>query len=234
MTLDDLQIRDLTLTEAVTCVGELVNRGEGGWVTVVNANKLALIEEHVDLADHVREADLVLADGISIPLAQVLRGEHPVQRVCGIDLGEALIEEAAKRRWQVGLIGGRPEVIGPALEALRRRAPGLQVCAMHHGFTEGHQPFLDAVRASPPDIVLVGLGSPAQEQFISTHRDALGASVCLGVGGAFDVWSGRRTRAPAVLRSVGLEWAWRVASQPALRGPRLVRSASALLSWVRS
>ena len=73
---------------------------------------------------------------------------------------------------------------------------------------------LQTVRASGADVLFVAYGAPAQEQWLTRNREALGAAVGMGVGGAFDVLAGRVPRAPGWLRRLGLEWAWRLAREP--------------------
>ena len=67
------------------------------------------------------------------------------------------------------------------------------------------------IRAATPDLLFVCLGSPRQEEWIATHRLPCPA---IGLGGALDVWAGRVRRAPAPVRSAGLEWLWRTALEP--------------------
>ena len=80
-----------------------------------------------------------------------------------------------------------------------------------------------AVNAADPDYIWVGLGAPKQEFWMSAFRDRLNAPVIVGVGAAYDFISGKKPQAPAFLRQAGLEWAFRIVSEPARLWPRYRR-----------
>ena len=220
----DLRIRDQPDEEIVAEISARIASGRGGVAAVLNANKLGLAREDRLLQRHLLEADWLLADGISIPLLQRLRGEPASQRVCGIDLAEGLLRAAGREGWRVALLGGRPDVIGDAADTVLRNVPGVELAVVQHGYAGRQEGFLNALATTQPQLVLLALGTPAQEHFQQAHREELAGAVVLGVGGAFDVWAGRQPRAPSPMRKAGLEWAWRVAHEPRTRGPRLVRS----------
>jgi N-acetylglucosaminyldiphosphoundecaprenol N-acetyl-beta-D-mannosaminyltransferase len=91
------------------------------------------------------------------------------------------------------------------------------------------------IRALRPDLLYVAFGAPKQEKWIRLNRGGLGASVAMGVGGSLDFIAGTQTRAPGWVQNVGLEWFWRMASQPRRLFQRYVRDlvflASMLGQW---
>ncbi|HEY7984999.1 MAG TPA: WecB/TagA/CpsF family glycosyltransferase [Ktedonobacterales bacterium] len=164
----------------------------------------------------IAAADLVLPDGVGVVWAARRRGAGITRRVTGIDTLLALAGLAAERGWRVFLLGAAPGVAAAAAGALRRRWPALAIAGAHAG---GAGPAEDAatcalVRASGADLLFVAYGAPAQELWLARNRAALGVAVGMGVGGAPDVLAGRVPRAPAWLRRLGLEWAWRLAREP--------------------
>ncbi|MGC9529084.1 MAG: WecB/TagA/CpsF family glycosyltransferase [Candidatus Bipolaricaulaceae bacterium] len=158
-----------------------------------------------------RESDLVACDGTGLAWAARACG-RPLPRVPGVDLAWDLCCHGAHRGWTVYLLGGSPGVAEAAARTLRAALPGIRVVGQHHGYFSGPGP-AEEVRRLQPDLLLVGMGFPRQEQWILAHR-SLGAGLLIGVGGTFEVWSGRIPRAPATWRRVGLEWLWKALLRP--------------------
>lgn len=116
-------------------------------------------------------------------------------------------------------------MLGDLLARLQGQNPSLQVagayappfCPMS---TEEDRTVVEVINRSKPDIVWVGIGTPKQERWIAEHRDRLAAPVMIGVGAAFDFLSGHKPQAPQWLRRGGLEWLFRLASEPRRLWPR--------------
>ncbi|WP_324670408.1 WecB/TagA/CpsF family glycosyltransferase [Geochorda subterranea] len=194
---------------------------------VVTLNPEIVMQARCDpaLAGIVRQADLVVPDGIGVVWAGRMLG-HPMKgRVPGIELAERLLALCAARGLAVFLVGGRPE--GPhgrsvAEEAARRlqmrpEMTGLVVAGVHHGYfapgSAEEAALLERLERTGPALLLVGMGSPRQEAFIARHRERLRGRVrvAVGVGGSLDVWAGRARRAPPLVRRLALEWLYRTA-----------------------
>lgn len=159
-------------------------------------------------------ADLVTPDGTGIVWAGQLLGAPVRERVSGIDLLEKLFSRG--RKLKLFLLGAAPGVAELAAEKLCERYPHLQVVGTHHGYfqpSESKQ-ILSLINQAQPDILLVGLGVPKQELWMYENRTKLNVSVLIGVGGCFDVWAGRLTRAPKGWQRLGLEWLYRVLQEP--------------------
>lgn len=172
----------------------------------------------------LQEASMVVADGIGIVWASRLLGVPLPERIPGIDLAEAVLAAAAQEGWSVFFVGARPGVARVAAERLANKYTGLRVVGVEHGFFSDAETerVVQRVADAEADLVLVGMGSPRQEEWINAHRHRLGAKVMIGVGGAFDVFSGQTRRAPVALQRLGLEWAYRLAKEPR----RLVRATA--------
>ncbi len=167
----------------------------------------------------MREAALVTSDGM--PLVWMLRalGIRGARRVYGPDL---------KRRWccrlrqeagvPVGFYGGSEATLGRLMEVVTERFPALRVAyAQAPPFRPLTEPedlrVTDAIRAAGVRILFVGLGSPKQDRWMHAHQGRVGA-VMLGVGAAFDFLAGTKPQAPRWMQRAGLEWAFRLASEP--------------------
>jgi N-acetylglucosaminyldiphosphoundecaprenol N-acetyl-beta-D-mannosaminyltransferase len=220
----DVLDRDQAVDRVTSWLG-----GDFRHVVALNAAKAERARRDVDLRAAIRDADLVLADGVGVVL-RARRIGTSVPRVAGVDLMESLLAVAAARSVPVFLLGGRGDVAARAAEVAMKRWPGLIVAGTRHG--EGaDEVALDVVIRSRAALLFAGLGTPRQERFLHGARDRLGA-VCLGVGGALDVLCGDAARAPVPLRDAGLEWAWRLAADPRRLGQR--RSLDALRYVLRT
>ncbi len=191
-------------------------------VVTLNPELVVRAQRDPELARAVHRASLVTPDGVGVLWAlEQLHGLKLPGRVTGVELTEALLKRGGPRL-SVYFLGGRPGVAERAAETARARFQ-TRVAGSHHGYFENEEEVVQRVREAAPDLLLVALGE-RQEKFIERHRDALGARVAIGVGGTLDVLAGVARRAPAWTRRLGLEWAWRVGSDPRRwrRGLRLV------------
>jgi N-acetylglucosaminyldiphosphoundecaprenol N-acetyl-beta-D-mannosaminyltransferase len=138
------------------------------------------------------------------------------ERVAGIDLFEELLALAERDGFSVYLLGAEPQVVRSLTQAVTARHPNLRIAGSHDGyFPKEDEPRLAAaIAACHPDILFIGMTSPKKEIFLARWGPQIGASVCHGVGGSFDVLAGKTRRAPRVLQKLGLEWLYRVAQEP--------------------
>jgi N-acetylglucosaminyldiphosphoundecaprenol N-acetyl-beta-D-mannosaminyltransferase len=204
------------LDGAVEAVVAMAGQPGAHLVVTANVELVMRARQAPDLADILRRAALVVADGVGIVWGARRLG-HPLPgRVAGIDLAERLCGEAAGRGWPVCLLGGAPGVAAEAAAQVRRRYPGIQIPTTLHGYfgDGGEADVIQTVRAAGAALLLAGLGSPRQERWLDRHLAGLGVSVAMGVGGALDVWAGRVRRAPRLVQAMGLEWCYRLLRQP--------------------
>ena len=170
-------------------------------------------------AERLHRADLLLPDGVGITAAARFKGKR-LTRIPGIDFAEELLASAPQSGYRLFLLGAKPGVAARAGKILTERYPHIRICGAQDGYYASgmESAVAEAVRAAKPNLLFVCLGSPRQEEWILRHKIPC---LAIGLGGAFDVWSGRVRRAPTVLRRAGLEWLWRAAADPK-RLPRLL------------
>jgi N-acetylglucosaminyldiphosphoundecaprenol N-acetyl-beta-D-mannosaminyltransferase len=215
------------------CEEFLDDRGTHSIVTP-NPEILLYARNHPDYAALLNGADLALPDGFGIVMVSLLRGGGTMPRWPGIDVAELILRLAAKRGERVVFLGGRDGIAERAAARWRAEIPGLDVMTAGDDIPFGkdgiavsaeQESELDGrIRAMQPAVILVSLGHPTQERWIARHRSSIpSARIIMGVGGAIDVWGSRYSRAPGWLRSIGLEWAWRLVQQPT-RLPRTLRA----------
>jgi len=219
---------DLTLDEATVRVLDMLHDPCRTHV-IVTPNSVSLFNARKDptLLDNYRKADLVIADGIGIVWAARLLGVPLAERVTGIDLTEALLGRASADGYRVFLLGGRDRVAVRAAHRLQERFPSLDIVGTHHGyFTDDKEP-LARITAAQPQIILVGMGVPKQERWMTHYADTLNVPVMIGLGGGLDIFAGDSLRASNRWQRLGLEWLYRILHQP-----RRVRAAWTILCFI--
>ena len=207
-------------------------RGEScRYVVTPNVDHAVMFQSRPDLREAYQDASLVLADGWPVVLASRLLGTPLPERVAGSDLAPALFARSKKPTLKVFLLGAAPGVAQRAAQKIEATWSGVRVVGVYSpplGFEQDeaeNQLILDHITAAQPDILLVGLGAPKQEIWVSRHRHRLQAKVALCVGATIDFPAGERKRAPVWMRKTGLEWFHRLATEPRRLAARYARDA---------
>ncbi len=202
-----------------------------GTLVAINAEKMLAVEDNAEVRGLIEAAEFKYADGISV--VRSVRKKYPqaqVSRVAGADLWEALMARAGAEGTPVFLLGGKPEVLAQT-EAKLRAQWNVNIVGSQDGyFTAEQRPALfERIRDSGAKIVTVAMGSPKQEILMRDCRLIHPDALYMGVGGTYDVFTGHVKRAPKVWQNLGLEWLYRLLSQPS----RLSRQIRLLryLSW---
>jgi N-acetylglucosaminyldiphosphoundecaprenol N-acetyl-beta-D-mannosaminyltransferase len=181
-------------------------------VITLNPEMVMMARRSPAFSSVLESAALVVPDGIGLVRALRRRGHSEVERVGGADLIGAYLPQAERHAHRIALVGGAPGVAGAARDRMVEAHPRLQVVAVSDGPPE-RATALD-VEQSHPEMVLAAFGAGRQELFLDRYLGPIGAATGIGVGGALDFLAGRVRRAPAAVRRLGLEWAWRLAVQP--------------------
>jgi len=183
---------------------------------IVTPNTLSVLRARRDpaLQSVYDRADLVLPDGIGVVWASRRLRDALSERVTGVDLAEAVLPIAAQRGVSVYLLGGRPGVAARAAARLSERFPELAIAGARDGYFRDETAVWRAIEATGAGLLLVGMGVPRQERFMARHALARRGPVMIGLGGALDVFSGDRARAPLAWRRLGLEWLFRILQEP--------------------
>jgi N-acetylglucosaminyldiphosphoundecaprenol N-acetyl-beta-D-mannosaminyltransferase len=190
--------------------------GESRYVCACNVHMVMEAHDDPTFRDVVDGADLVTPDGMPLVWALWAMGVRDAKRVYGPSLMIALCESAERQGIPIGLYGGTDDVLGKLVDRIAERFPGLRVPYAHAPSFDDEADVrtdLDAIREAGVRILFVALGCPKQERWMARHRGQVPA-VMVGVGAAFDFLSGAKRQAPAILQRAGLEWAFRLASEP--------------------
>jgi len=190
--------------------------GKRGHFTTVNVAILMAMRTNPRLRRFIDQSLLTVADGQPIVWLSRLLGSSLPQRVTGVDLIEGLCRAAAETNSSVYFLGSKSEVVRQMVEQIRQQIPDLVVA----GFHDGYFPDSDVanrvgeIRESGAALLFVGLGAPKQEAFIEDHWENLGVRLAIPIGGAFDMLTGEKKRAPIWMQTHGLEWLWRLKLEP--------------------
>ena len=210
-------VDSLTISESVDRGEQLVALQRPSHHVVINAAKVVAMQRDERLREAIEHADMVNVDGQSIVWAsRWLRGRVP-ERVAGIDFMEAMVERAAERGWPVYFLGATDGALAGCIEHFQSRLPNLVVAGARNGYwTDEEQPdVLRAVAESGAKLVFIAIPTPRKEFLVAEHLEEFGNALVVGVGGSFDVFAGLITRAPKWAQKLGLEWAHRLAKEPA-------------------
>lgn len=230
-----IPIHDATYSETLDWIGLWIAEGEPHQIATVNPEFVMAARRDQDFCMVLEEASLCLPDGVGITLAARYQGHRLRERVAGVDLVEKLASRAAQKGWRLFLLGAGPGIAERTAEVLSSRNPGLKVCGTYGGSPalDEEEGIIQRVKDSRADILLVAYGAPAQDLWLARNLGRTGASVGIGIGGAFDYLTGVAQRAPEWVRRRGLEWLHRLLRQPWRWRRQLVLPHFALLVLLR-
>ena len=236
ITLLGIPIDRMTMGEALEAIEGFVHERAPRHIVTADASMVVLARENPDLMAIVQSADLVTPDGAGLLWASRLLGRKISDRVSGVDLVAQVCQLSATSSITIFFLGAAPDVAEEAAVKLRDKYPGAQIVGTRDGyFTADEEAGVVAqIAAVKPDVLFVAFGIPKQELFIRRNQEALNVPVSVGIGGSFDVYSGRVDRAPLWMQNVGLEWLFRLAQNPKKIGKVMTLPRFAILAvWTR-
>jgi N-acetylglucosaminyldiphosphoundecaprenol N-acetyl-beta-D-mannosaminyltransferase len=197
------------------CIHE---RGTARYVAVTGMHGVTESQQDPEFRTMLKEADLVVPDGMPLVWLGRLRGfPHLARRVYGPELMETFCRETGAK-YRHFFYGGAPGV-ADHLALVEQERHGIRIAGTHcppfRRLTEDEdREAVALINQAAPDVVWVGLSTPKQERWMYEHRDKLNVPLMLGVGAAFDLNTGRLKQAPAWMRERGLEWLFRLLAEP--------------------
>jgi len=207
-----------TYRESVSLILGWAIKGKSRYLCVANVHMVMKAFDDATFQNIVNQADLVVPDGM--PLVWILRllGHSLEDRVYGPALMLKVLKTAARQCIPVGFYGGAPNVLDRLVRNIQNRYPDLKVVyrfspPFRELTPEEDKAMIQDVKASQARILFVGLGCPKQEHWMAAHVDRMQA-VMLGVGAAFDFHAGKVRQAPNCLQNKGLEWLFRLFTEP--------------------
>lgn len=190
-------------------------RVQQGQLVAINAEKAILSEKNPLLRHAIDESEFNYADGISIIYS--IRKKYPqynVSRIAGADLWETLMQKAGKLNLPTFIIGSDSETL--KLVELKLAKWKVNIVGLQDGYfnAEDEQALISRIKQSGAKFITVAMGTPKQELFIQKAKQQYPQALYMGVGGTYDVFTGKVKRAPRLWQEYGLEWLYRLLHQP--------------------
>ncbi len=229
--LDTVKIGDTTLVSTskkrlLRFLASRIDQAQKTFVTTPNPEFLIYAKENPWFKAVLNKANIAVPDGIGLLWAGKILGQPIKERISGTDLIGELCVLAAKKGWNVYFFGGEQGTAREAFLKLKKRYSGLEGWSdsgPRLELIDGKWPTasvkearktIQKINAKKPDLLFVALGMGKQEKFISDNWEELEVKLAMGIGGAFDYFSGRISRAPRWIREIGLEWLYRLIREP--------------------
>ncbi len=213
----NIPIDAITMQETLQKADQAIEDKKQIHHTVINANKLVLMQTDKALEKSVLEADIINADGQSIVWASNLLGKKLPERVSGIDLMEELVKQSFDKKYKCFFFGAKEEVVTKVVDLYSKEFSSEIIAGYRNGYFEKKETekIANQIGKSRANILFVAITSPNKEIFLNTYKKQLqNVNFIMGVGGSFDVIAGQVKRAPIWIQNLGLEWFYRFLQEP--------------------
>lgn len=222
-----VKFSNVTLCEAASFVEERLCNGEVTAIYTPNPEIVQKCIEDNTYYDVINSAELIVPDGIGVVKASRILKTPLKEKVAGIELGEKVLDIAARNGKSVFLFGGKDasrtesgiSIADQCIPVFEKKYPGIKVAGTRDGYCkkegEENEETIRLINESGAEVLFVCLGAPLQEKWIYENRSKLHhVKVYLGLGGSLDVYSGNVKRAPKLFIKLGLEWFYRLLCEP--------------------
>lgn len=215
-----IRIDDVPIDGIIQYMDAVLDSGTKAVVANVNIQAMNLAFQNAWLRSFFNRSELVFCDGYGVLLGAFLAGQSLAYRNTPTDWIDDLCTSAARRGRRMYLLGARDSVVSKAAFRLVSLYPSLKICGFHHGYFDTRpesretKQVIKEIQESEANILLVGMGMPLQERWISDNFDRLSANVVMPVGALFDYVSGELRRPPRWMTRHGLEWLGRLVYEP--------------------
>ncbi len=215
-----VEISNVSMAETLLHIETRVASREFCYIVTPNVDHLMKLQNDREFRKVYEGACLAVPDGVPLLWAARVLGTPLKERVNGTDLFIKTCERSAAKGHSIFLLGGNPGSAEKAGSSLERSFPGLRVAGHYcpeYGFDRNPsecERIQKLISASKTDILFVGLGAPKQEKWIATYGPGCDVRVAIGIGVSFSFIAGDIKRAPAWMQRNGLEWLWRLLSEP--------------------
>ena len=209
----------INMDQALDTIASWISDRERHYVTITGVHGVIESQRDEELRRIHNAAGLVTPDGMPLVWLSRLQGFNHVERVYGPDLMQELCKLSSARNYRHFLYGGGEGVPEKLAHNLQQRFPGLQIVSSYSPpfralTAEEDEEIVRMINEASPDIVWIGLSTPKQERWMAAHVGRLNAPVMIGVGAAFDFHAGLKKQAPRWMQRSGLEWLFRLATEP--------------------
>ena len=201
------------IEDALQKAKNAIENRENYQIITINPEMIMNAQENKAFFEIINNSNLNIIDGVGVKIALRLQKINQEQ-IRGVDFSRELIKLASENNYRVAFLGAKDEVVNLAKENFLKQYPKLNFVYVRNGYFDNEELIIDEIKNANPQILLVGLGSPKQEEIIVKLKSVLNGCVMVGVGGSFDVFSGITKESPIIFRKLGLEWLYRTLMQP--------------------
>lgn len=209
-------IDNVSSTEAVAKIIKMIEAGGVHHVILLNPFKLIRYKSNNDLNMIYSKASMKIACGSGLVKASQKLHNPLKERIPSMSFIMELIRLSEIKEYTIFTVGGKPETAEKAFFNIKKSFPDIRIVGRHGGYfnSEREKSVVEAIRKSQANIVLVGLGFPKEDRWISKFRSEFKNTVFIGIGGAFDIISGDNRKAPPIFMESGREWLYRIITRP--------------------
>jgi N-acetylglucosaminyldiphosphoundecaprenol N-acetyl-beta-D-mannosaminyltransferase len=217
-------VDNVSRSQAILKLSRMIEEGGVHHVIPVNPYKLIRFRSNKELNLIYSASDMKLASGAGVLWASKKVGFPLRERVDVLSFLMELVRLAEIKEYSIFIVGGRPEVAEQAFFNIKKSFPKIRIVGRHGGFFNSDREIsiVEAMRKSQANIIIVGLGFPYEDRWITKNREMFKNAVFISVGGALDIISGVNRKAPAFFAERGLDWLYRIITRPWRYG-RLLR-----------
>jgi N-acetylglucosaminyldiphosphoundecaprenol N-acetyl-beta-D-mannosaminyltransferase len=209
----------ISMADALAAMERWIAQRTPNYVCITGVHGVMESQSDPELRDIHNLAGMVTPDGVPLVWLARLNGWTDVERVYGPDLFLEVSALSLRKGYRHFYYGGGEGVADLLASRMRQRFPGLQIAGTHtppfRQLTDDEdEAIVKQINEAGPDVVWVGLSTPKQERWMAQHVVRLDAPVLVGVGAAFDFHAGLKRQAPRGMQRSGLEWMFRLATEP--------------------
>lgn len=194
------------------------DRSCSNYIVTTNAHTIVTSRKNKEVVEAVNNGSLSIADGFSLVFASRFYGRPIKKRAYGPDLMLDFLKVAEQKGYSNFFYGSTEKTLEALLRCLKQKMPGLKIAGCYSpvfsSCVHSQEEELRTINSSGADVLWVGLGGIKQERWMYEHKDKLKVPVLVGVGAAFDFLAGTKPQAPLWMREAGLEWLFRLLSEP--------------------
>lgn len=216
------EIDKINYKQALQKIGGFINDNKQHYIVTPNPEIVlkAMKDEYYRAV--INNADLSLPDGFGLILGSWFLGDPIYKRVTGVDLTYKIAKLAKEKNYKIFLLGGKNNATKIAKTKLELKFRNIKIVGIEEGFKDitnptkkENQEIINKINKSQAQILLIAYGAPFQEKWIYENLKKIpSVKLAMGIGGTIDFIAGKSIRAPILLRKIGLEWLWRLFTEP--------------------
>lgn len=208
------EVFDNSIDKFLNKVYEKYENGERTVIISGNPETLYTAYKNDELKALLNESEII-PDGVGVIIAGKLTNQRFKEKIAGIDVFFEILRSSGKKNARIYMLGAQSSILEEAVANAKSKYAA-NISGFHDGYfdLEDCEQIVDDINNSNADILIVAMGCPRQEFFISRYKNKLKCKIFMGVGGSFDVLAGKVSRAPEWMINLGLEWLYRVFKEP--------------------